>query len=179
MAEVDEDFPVHCQIYDLSEFLQVLSVFDSPYIKWEDNYCVISSKSSKVKYGYGEDEDSVMPKPPKTVKERDYVASFTLSEDDLSKLMKMAKILPEIDSIGIYVDGGKGDIILLSSNGPNRSEYSITFEPNDDSEDISVVLKLDDMRMIPLDYMVELSEGAVRFSNDSYKIWYMIAPSDD
>ena len=42
-AEIDESFPNTFGIYDLSEFLSVLSLVDRPSITFGDNFCTVSN----------------------------------------------------------------------------------------------------------------------------------------
>jgi hypothetical protein len=178
MAEVDEEFPVGCQIYNLDKFLQILSVFNEPEIDWQDKYAIIHSGKTKLKYGYGEDEDSVSPKPPTTMKDLPFPASFTMTEQELGKTLKMAKILEGIDTLSISLDDSGGQYSLTSSEGPNRMEYATEVDCTSDDE-IDTSILIDDLKLLPLEYTVDVSETAVRFTNESYKIWYLVAASSD
>ena len=53
-ATLEESFPVGFGIYDLNEFLSVVSLVDNPTLKFDENYVIISDSSgrSKSKYFY-------------------------------------------------------------------------------------------------------------------------------
>jgi len=174
-AEVEENFPVDCQIYDVSKFLQVLSVFEEPEIDWQDAFCVIKSGRTKLKYGYGE---GVEPEPPRKVKERAFDGTFSVTDEDLGKMLKMSKILEGMDRIRFTLEGELGDITLQSSKGPNRNEYG--FEVACECDDaVDTMIQVDDLTVLPLSYTVDVSENVIRLTNEEYKLWYMIAASPE
>lgn len=174
-AEIAEEFPVECQIYDVSKFLQVLSVFDEPEIDWKDTFCVIKSGRTKLKYGYGE---GVEPEPPRKVKERSFDGSFTMTEEDLGKMIKMSKILEGMDRVSFTLDGEHGDITLQSSEGPNRNEYGFEVSCECD-ESVTTMIQVDDLTVLPLQYVVDVSESVIRLTNEEQKLWYLIAASSE
>ena len=62
-AELPEEFPASFGIYDLTEFLNVLSLVDSPRLKFEKDYVVVgdSTGRSSVKYFFSDPEMLTSP----------------------------------------------------------------------------------------------------------------------
>ena len=62
-AELDDTFPKTFGIYDLNEFLNVLSLVDSPNLKFEDNYVLVSDCSgrTRIKYFYSDIDMLTVP----------------------------------------------------------------------------------------------------------------------
>ena len=69
-VELDVTFPQTFGIYELSEFLSVLSLVDSPRLKFEDTYVLVTDNAgrSRIKYFYSDidmlttpSKDIIMP----------------------------------------------------------------------------------------------------------------------
>jgi hypothetical protein len=170
-AEVEEEFPVDCQIYDLQKFLGIFSVFDNPDIKWNEKSATITSGKSGLRYGYGE---SVTPEPPTTMKPYVSQASFDLKAEDLSQIMKMASILESCDIVQFTLTNDLCEVSLESTEGANRNRFNIEVD-GEVEEDTIARLNLEDMRILPLPYRVEATNTSVKLINDEYNIFYVIA----
>ncbi len=170
-AEVAETFPVDCQIYDLQKFLGIFSVFDNPDIKWNDKSATITSGKSGLRYGYGE---SVTPEPPETLKSYEFGATFNLSAEDLSQIMKMASILESCDIVKFTLTNDVCEVSLESTEGANRNRFNIEVDAEVEKEVVSR-LNLDDLRILSLPYRVEANSDSVRLVNDEYELFYLIA----
>jgi hypothetical protein len=170
-ADVDETFPVDCQIYDLQKFLGIFSVFDSPDIEWNEKSATITSGKSGLRYGYGE---SVTPEPPTKMKPYVPQATFNLSAEDLSQIMKMASILESCDIVQFTLTSDKCEVSLESTEGANRNRFNIEVEA-DVEEDTIARLNLEDLRILSLPYKVEATNTSVRLVNEDYNLFYLIA----
>ena len=56
IADIQEDFPQSFGIYDLNEFLSVISLIESPDIDFDSKFATIKSSTSSVKYYFSEPE---------------------------------------------------------------------------------------------------------------------------
>ena len=176
VAEVDETFPTDCKIYDLQKFLGIFSVFNDPDIEWNETSASITSGKSGLRYGYGE---SVTPEPPETMKEFVGDATFELAAEDLSQIMKMAGILESCYIVQFTLTNDVCEVSLESTEGANRNRFNIEVSDANIDEEVIAKLNLDDLRILPLPYRVEVKSGAVRLVNDEYNIFYLIASVSD
>ena len=72
-ADVTEEFPKDFGIYDLNEFIGVMGLVDTPNLKFEDDFVIVSDSSgrSKVKYFYAAEETLTAPTKDVTMPEAD------------------------------------------------------------------------------------------------------------
>ena len=92
-ADVSEQFAKDFGIYDLNEFIGVMGLVDTPNLKFEDDFVVVSDSSgrSKVKYFYAAEE--TLTTATKDVKMPEADCKFVLDNDTLNKLKKAASTL--------------------------------------------------------------------------------------
>ena len=99
-ADVEEDFPMEVAIYDLTEFLGLLTSLPDAEVEFKDSHLVVSSAKRKVKYFYA-DSDYVV-KPDKEIELPDCEINFKLTEDFFNNLFKTANIL-QLNDISLKV----------------------------------------------------------------------------
>ena len=93
-ADVEETFPQEVAIYDLNEFLASMSLFTSPVLEFSENHVMITEEnnsSNSLKYFYS--DPSVVTSPSKMITMPSQEVTFTMSNDDLSKLKKAAGVI--------------------------------------------------------------------------------------
>ncbi len=110
MAEVtvDENFPVDFGVYDLNNFLSVISLHkDDPTLNFEDKNILISGLKgrSKIKYRFCEPSMIVVP-PEKNIVMPDPEIRFTLNAEDFDWVLRAAAVLSS-PHIAIESDGEK------------------------------------------------------------------------
>ena len=110
-ANVSEDFPQDIAIYDLNEFLGVMSLFTKPTFAFDDKSLSISEEGTSTKSKYYFADPSILTVPQKDVKMPEAEVQFTLTETDLTKVKKAAAML-QLPDISI---SSKGSDIMLSA----------------------------------------------------------------
>jgi gp45 sliding clamp, C terminal len=174
-AIVADSFSTGFGIYDLSRFLAVLSLFESPQLTLGDRALVISSGRQKMTYAYADSRTFVSP-PDKDLEMKTVVASFQLPTATFQKIMKAAGVLqlPEIAVVG------KGETLSVTA-ADNSKEGSDTFHIELESKNSAemnfvAAFKVENLRVIPMDYKVEIdSRGLARFTNVSGDLMYWVA----
>ena len=90
-AEVEEDFSQEFAIYNLHEFIGLLSTMTEPDLLFSDKYVMISSGDKKVKYIYA--DPSYVVKPEKDLVMPECEINFKLTEEVYVSLNKVSTIL--------------------------------------------------------------------------------------
>jgi len=91
-AEVEEDFPQDFAIYQLNEFIGVLSTMNNPDLTFHDKYVMLSQENGAcTKYFYADPSVVVSPEKDITMPSEDI--NFTLLEKQYNDLLKMSSIL--------------------------------------------------------------------------------------
>lgn len=160
-AEVAEVFPEEFGIYNLNEFLGVLSLFDDPEISFDEKNLVISQGSNSVTYYYAAKE--VLVTPEKDVKMPETEISFTLTKEVLSSLQKAASVLKVHE---LVVSGKDGKVFVTVSDTKNATANRYSTQVGSTDMTFSAVFNIDNLKLIPGDYDVEISSKKIsKFTN--------------
>ena len=178
-AEVEEDFPQDFAIYQLNEFIGVLSTMSNPDLTFNDKYVMLSQENGAcTKYFYADPSVVVSPEKDITMPSEDI--NFTLLEKQYNDLLKMSSILQ------------LNDILVKGCSKSNKIFLAVTNKKNDTSNDYSVQVgegvdepfkmyfKTENLKMVAGDYNVHISsKGISHFENMATKLDYWIALEPD
>ena len=175
-AIVDADFPKDFGIYDLNEFMGVLSLVDTPRLKFEDEYVVVNDSTgrSKVKYFYSSEDTLTTPQKDITMPEAN--VKFTLTNDTLNRLKKAASTLGHSE-ISISGKDGVLSLSVVDSQNMTSNAFSIDIDGEfDKSSRFNFVLNIANLKILPGDYDIEISSKLIsQFSHKEHKVQYWIA----
>lgn len=159
-ATVQEEFTTDFAVYELSKLLNVLNLFDNPDINFHEGHLTVKKNSSEASFAYSNKSliDAVMDYS-KNITAPAPVLEFSLTEEAFKRIQKSAKLF-DVTSINIssHTDG----IIRVSASDAamskqNANKFTIDIPSTTYSEDISINIKLDSLRMYPGDYDVSIS----------------------
>ncbi len=178
-ATIAEAFDSEFGIYDLNEFLAVVSSTHNPELSLQDKYMTISAEGSKSKVKYFYSDPSVIVSPTKEVNMPEADVSFSLSQANLTQLQKMAAILKTPD---LALEGTKGGNIVLKvcdKKNDTSNNFDIVVGENA-TADYTFYFKVENMKMISGDYDVSVSSKSIsHFKNTKLPIEYWIALEPD
>ena len=161
-AIVDADFPKDFGIYDLNEFMGVLSLVDTPRLKFEDEYVVVNDSTgrSKVKYFYSSEDTLTTPQKDITMPEAN--VKFTLTNDTLNRLKKAASTLGHSE-ISISGKDGVLSLSVVDSQNMTSNAFSIDIDGEFDNDaTFNFILSTNNLKILPGDYTVEISKKLIR-----------------
>tara|TARA_Y100001949_G_scaffold162184_1_gene155085 strand:+ start:593 stop:1267 length:675 start_codon:yes stop_codon:yes gene_type:complete len=174
LATVSETFEEPFCIYDLSQFLGTLSLFDSPELEFGENAVEISEGATHLKYVYA-DPNTIVTVPDKRL-ECDGDVEFDLPQKDLDRLQKAANILG-LPNLVITVDDAEEYLVAVATDVKNSTSnnFKVKLTGNAPSGgSFKMVLKFDNLKLIPDDYHVRISaKGISHF--DGHKVEYFVA----
>ena len=179
-AKVEEHFPKEFAIYDLNEFIGLLSTMSDPELDFNASAVNVESGKRKVKYRYADPSYIVKPEKDITMPESDI--KFTLTEDAYASLIKTATIL-QLHDICLKGCDKSNKIYLCATNKKNDSsnDYS-EIVAEGVSKKFNVVIKKENLKIVPGDYTVSISsQGISHFKNNKSELEYWIAlePTSD
>lgn len=177
-SEVEVDpFETDFAIYDLNDFLSVLSAMEEPLLHFNEKYVEIEDNANggKTKYFYGSDAFIEHPKSP--MKDIDVDFSFEITEKQLASFTKMSSIL-NLEEMVIKADGSKMTLGVVDST--NTTSNSYTIEIGNTDKVFSIYFRKDNFRMMPQDYQVSISKEfsgtrVAVFTNTTSKMKYLLA----
>lgn len=176
-AEVSESFPQPFGIYDLNEFISVLSLVDTPNLQFKDDYVLVGDNSgrSKVKYFYSSEE--TLTTSQKDIKMPSADVNFTLDNDTLNRVKKAASVLGHSE---ISITGNNGILTLAvvdtKNSTSNAYEIDIDGEFDKDAKFNFVIDNKNLTKILSGDYEVQISSKLItQFKNKQVNVTYWIA----
>jgi len=175
-AIVDAEFEKSFGIYDLNEFIGVLSLVDTPRLKFDDEYVTIgdSTGRSKVKYFFSAEETLTTPSKDITMPTAD--VKFVLTNDTLAKLKRAASTLGHSE-VSITNSGGSLGLSVVDSQNSTSNAFSIDVDGEFAADSVfNFVLNIGNLKILPGDYDVEISSKLItQFSHKEMNVRYWIA----
>ena len=146
-ATITESFDNEFGIYDLNEFLSVVSSLDKPQLTLQDKYMTISTEGSKSKAKYFYSDPSVIVSPQKDVTMPESDVTFSLSESNLAQLQKMAAILKAPDLALVGVKGGDVVLKVCDKKNDTSNKFDIVVGENA-TADYTFYFKVENLKMM-------------------------------
>lgn len=171
-ATVSENFEKVARVYDLSRFLATLSMFDDPDVEFTEDKFIISSGRSKASYTYAAEAMVVSP-PDKNIQFPSAEATVSIKWKDLDSVIRAAGVL-KLSEIAFISDGSTISLAAVDSKNPTADAYDIAIADDVSTESFRMIIKVENLRLMPNDYEVALStRGLAHFK--SPKVEYYIA----
>ena len=176
-ATVAEDFPKDFGIYDLNQFLNGMSLHQTPDLDFSnDGYVTIREGKMRSKYFFADPNVIVTP-PDKEIKLPSEDICFELSTDQLDKLLKAAAVyqLPDISAVG-----ESGVIKLVVRDKKNDTSNTFAVVVGETEHDFCFNFKVENIKVLPGTYEVVVSQKLLsRFSSKNHDLTYYIALEPD
>ena len=176
-AIIDEELPKDFGIYDLNQFLNGLSLHQSPELDFaKEEHVVIKEGKMRSKYFFADPSVIVSP-PEKEITLPSEDVSFVLASQQLEKLKKAASIyqLPDISAIG---DDGVVKLVARDKKNDTSNDFSIVVGETD--KEFIFNFKEENLKIIPGSYDVVVSSKLLsKFTAQNYELTYYIALEPD
>ena len=124
---VEESFPQSFGIYDLNEFLSVLSLVNKPRLKFETDYVVVgdSTGRSEVKYFYSDPD--MLTSPAQDIVMHEAEVKFVIDTDTLSRVRKASEALGH-NEMTITPTTGAIKLTIVDPKDSTSNAFSIDVE---------------------------------------------------
>ena len=175
-ADVSERFTKDFGIYDLNEFIGVMGLVDTPSLKFEDDFVIVSDSSgrSKIKYFYAAEETLTTATKDVNMPEAD--VKFTLDNDTLNKLKKAASTLGHSE-VSIKAKDGVLSLSVVENQNATSNAFSIDIDGEFKQDAVfNFIISISNLKILPGDYDVEISSKLItQFKNKELPLTYWIA----
>ncbi len=178
MAEVEigETFPNDFGIFNLNEFLGVLSLMNEPDLTFGAKEVLIKEAASKIHYTYAAPD--ILVYPTKDINMPPVDVEFTLTAANLDQLQKAARAL-SLQDIAFVGDGKTIAAQIVDKKSESANSYEIALDIPTKLK-FSAFFRIERLKMLPDDYKVALSSKKIsRFVGNSNKVTYYVALEDD
>jgi hypothetical protein len=166
-APIEEGFPRDFHVYDLREFMSVLSIIQEPTLDFsDDKFLKVQSDDGKQKLRYLEaDPEFVQSYTDKEPKLPSVDFEVVVSAEDFTSVMKAAQTM-RLENVGFICDG---ESITLSAfnknNGDNKTTNNFSVDLVAGDTEFQMFYKIDSQNVGVL-----LGEGNLTFEVSSKKI---------
>ena len=146
-ATIGEQIDSNFAIYDISKFLSVLSLFNSPELDISTNYMLIKGEGQKVRFTFA--DPSLVVTPAKDIKMPDCEIKFELQDIQLSSTMKAMGVmqLPELAVVG---EGGEMYLQAMDSKNPTSDDFKISL--GETSLNFRMIFRADNLKLLPVEF---------------------------
>jgi len=174
-ANINEEVPADFGVYDLNNFLSVISLSSDPTFEFEDkNVVIVGNKGrSKTKYRFCEPSMIVTP-PEKELSMPDPEITIDFSTEDFGDIMRTAAVLSS-PQIAVESNGSKVSLITLDT--ANDSAHTNTLEiGSGDGKVYRMIFKTENLsKILSGSYTVNISsKGIAHFKNKDVDLQYWI-----
>ena len=178
-ANVSDQFEIPFCIYDLSQFLGTLSLFDSPDLEFGENSVAISEGATSLTYVYA-DPNTIVTVPDKKL-DCDGDIEFNLPQTDLDRLQKAANILG-LPNLQISNDTDNGKLVAVATDVKNSTSNNFKVELDGitipDSQ-FKMVLKFDNLKLLPDDYRVKISSKGISHFDGQHAEYFVAVEQNE
>lgn len=168
-AVLKDTFPTKACVYDLSRFLATVSLIDNPDIDFEDDRFEIKNNRTHISYTYAA-ESMIITSPKDELDMPETFGTWKVSGDVLRNLTRAAGVLglPEIE---FKSDGQRFTVSTVDSKNPNSDTYQEELDFFDSLPEFRITVNVENLRLLPGDYDVSISENIVHFQGEDVEYW--------
>lgn len=176
-ATVTEDFTKDFGVYDLNQFLNGMSLHQSPELDFgNEGYVVIREGKMRSKYFFADPNVIVTP-PDKSIELPSEDVCFEVSTEQLDKLLKAAAVyqLPDLSAVG---ENGVVKLVVRDKKNDTSNDFAIVV--GDTDAEFSFNFKVENIKVLPGTYEVVVSRKLLsRFTSKNHDLTYYIALEPD
>jgi hypothetical protein len=173
----EEVFPSDFAIYDLSQFLSGISLFNDPQLEFTSgDYVSIRGGRQSAKYYFSDPEITLKSAPEKNVNFPGADLQFNLTGEELIQLQKASAVY-SLPDLTFQSEEGLNTIklILRDKENDTSNTYDITVA-GCSTGTYSLDVKIENIRLLPGDYTVKVSKHLIsEWNNTNLDLTYYIA----
>ena len=178
-AVIDEQIPVNFAIYDLNNFLSVVSLFkEGAELDFDDKHVYIKGvngrSGSRIKYRITS-PSMIVAAPDKRPTLPSVDLSFHLSQEVFDWIIRVANVIGS-PNIAIQSDGNSVKLISFDSGDDQAHSQETNLEGvSSDGKSFTLVFRTENLKMLLGAYDVEISsKGIAKFTNSVDDITYFV-----
>jgi hypothetical protein len=169
IATINEGIPQQFAIFDLSNFLSVLSIGEGE-LEFTNDHVVVTAAGGELNY-YFSNPDLILAAPEKNIV-IDKEFTFNLEASDITRLQKIGALL---SSPHLSITCKKGKVELKLADRKNSAANSFKKVVGEHDGDFDIFVSFDTVKVLPRDYAVSISKKKVlHFEADGLQYWISV-----
>jgi hypothetical protein len=171
----EEVFPMDFAIYDLSQFLSGISLFNNPELEFSSSdFVSIRGGGKSARYYFSDPEITLKSAPEKNVKFPGADIQFNITGEDLLSLQKASAVY-SLPDLTFQSEDNQIKLILRDKENDTSNTYEQSIS-GDCTGDYSLDVKIENIRLFPGDYVVKVSKHLIsEWTNQNLDLKYYIA----
>jgi hypothetical protein len=173
-AHLEDEFNSTFGIYELNQFLSNVTTLNNPEMTFTDNSVIM--KDNDLELNYYSCSPNLINSPPegKELVMKDPDVTFNINYSNFQKIIKLS-IMNELPTLTVM--GKNGGIFIQTHDSKNdTSNFASSKVADYDGNDFSVMFKVENLKLIPDDYKVEIKVGGFScWTNKTETLKYFIA----
>ena len=173
-AKIKEEFPTSGAIYDLSRFLGVVSLFETPEFIFTNTQVVIKGTTQSVNYTFADSSMIITPPADKKLTVDNPDVELNLPGSKISAVLKAAAVL-QLPEVALFCDGATVYLQALDSKKPSTDDYKEELRDWVDQSTFKFIFKTENFKMMPYDYNLKISKNGIAQFSYGYGLVYWVA----
>jgi len=170
-AETFQDFA----IYDLPEFIGVLSLFKQPTLDFDTSFVTIQDGGQSAKYFFANPSTFKLTPPDKEITFGEPDATLELDEQTFNTILKAAATL-KVGEISFADEGDEIVVRAYDVKNPTSNSFKVGVPGTHRNAKFNLIMKIENMRMVSGAYKVELSKAKLaKFTHKELPLHYFVA----
>lgn len=174
IADISESLPCDFGIYDLSEFISMLSLLQDPELEFTDSSVQFKSGRTKATYRFA--DQNILTSPKNKINMPSSDLNVVITADMLTQVRKAAGVLGH-SVLSICGDSGLVTLAVIDPKNSAANSFSVVIDDsNSQVSNFDLQFLIANLKVIPGDYDVKIS--AKRISHWTHKtipVQYYIA----
>jgi hypothetical protein len=173
-STVSTTFPTNLGIYDLSEFLNAISMIDSPEFSFKEGESVIIKNADNTQsIEYFLSDESILTSPTRDIDMPETELEFELSDEQMAKVRRASSTFGS-DTLVITPDSGELVLSVIDIEDKTSNSYSFRVSPSKCPEnDFRYIFNIANFKFVSGDLNVLISsqligEFAVKGTESKY-----------
>lgn len=174
-AEVQDSFSDEFGIYDINNFLSVLSLHGDSNLEFKDTSIIIKGFSGKSKTTYHKTAKNMIVVPPdKKINMAEAEISFKLTEEEIKWCTRCASTLSS-PNMSFKSDGETIEVFCFDTKNDGANINSTQLESKGNGKKYNMIFSTEHLKMIEGSYDVTISsKGISHFKHEKLPIEYWI-----
>lgn len=172
--EATETFPDFA-IYDLPEFIGVLSLFRNPTLVFGDSYVNVTDGQQSAKYFYANPSTFKVVPPEKEIVFGTPDVTVNLDEASFNTIQKAAATL-KVGEIAFASEEGQVVVRAFDLKNPTSNSFKIDVDAETTGGEFNLIMKIENMKFVGGSYKIELSKNKIaRLTHSDLPLNYFVA----
>lgn len=172
-ATVTESFPKEFAIYDLNQFLSLLTMDENADLEFGDESVTVQTSVGKFEFFYA--EPSVIKAAPDKEIQVEELYKFSITKENIQTIYRAASAI-SAPFLRVVATGGEVSMTVGDPNTPKSNSFTTSLGSSDLEFDAR--LSIESLKIIPDAYDVTIgTKPVMMFSNSDRTYWLALDPS--